>query len=79
MGHLTKLEKRLEILGNVLWTIIRDDPRTGMWKQLASPQKNDLTNLMMFLKRSGGETWLIGGAETRASNGDAHIDFESSV
>jgi uncharacterized membrane protein len=40
------------------------------------PQKNDLTNLMMFLKRSGGETWLIGGAETRAANGDAHIDFE---
>lgn len=41
-----------------------------------APQKNDITNAMVFFKRQGGETWLIGGAETRAVNGDAHLDFE---
>ena len=41
-----------------------------------APQKNDITNTMVFFKRQGTETWLIGGAETRAVNGDSHLDFE---
>jgi hypothetical protein len=46
MGHLTELEKPLEILGNVLWSIIRDEPRKGMRKQLSSPLKNYLNILL---------------------------------
>jgi hypothetical protein len=47
------------------------------------PQKNDITN-SYFLTRfdenpaspTFGERWIFLGAETRATNGDSHIDFE---
>lgn len=54
-------------------------PGTNNWTYSSNgqgPQKNDITNAMLFLKKQGADTWLIGGVETRSVNGDSHIDFE---
>jgi hypothetical protein len=40
------------------------------------PQKNDITNSYFHTRRDGDDLWVFLGAETRATNGDSHVDFE---
>ena len=43
----------------------------------SGPQKNDITNVYFHTRvDANSQRWLIFGAETRAANGDSHVDWE---
>jgi hypothetical protein len=42
----------------------------------SGPQKNDITNTMLYSKTFNGHIWLFFAAETRSVNGASYLDFE---
>ncbi len=54
-----------------------DDP-WGWNTGTGGPQKNDITNAYFHTRvdPATGDRWVFVGAETRAINGDSHVDFE---